>query len=52
MQTKRKINMVVKNITHTSTQSTHTHIQRNTPAQHTKVCYKKGTYSRKLPQQP
>lgn len=28
MQTKRKINMVVKNITHTSTQSTHTYTYR------------------------
>lgn len=41
MQTKRKINMVVKYITHTSTQSTHTRTQRSTPARHTKVCYKK-----------
>lgn len=34
MQTKRKINMVVKNITHTSTQSTHSHKHTHTQRVH------------------
>lgn len=52
MQTKRKINMVVKNITHTSTQSTHTHTYRGIHLRDTQKYAIKRTYSRKLPEQP
>lgn len=45
MQTKRKINMVVKNITHTSTQSTHTHTYRGVHLRDTQKYAKKRTYA-------